>query len=159
MTLSPENRILVEVVDGWALGEECDLPLDRIDALMNAARAEATTTQAQTLATALDDLSAAEDALVSQTALVRAQGERVAELEAGIRLLRASLSGIHSVKAYLIVKECNALLSSPLQDKEGAGSVPAHLVRLANAPHVEPDHDWDGDEGREGRRDLTEDEG
>lgn len=39
------------------------------------------------------------------------------------------------------------------------GEVPPHLVRLANAPHIEPDHDWDGEEGREGRRDLTEDEG
>src|SRR6478609_7112644 len=36
--LSEKNRILVEVVDGWAIGEECDLPLDRIEALMNAAR-------------------------------------------------------------------------------------------------------------------------
>lgn len=38
--LSEKNRILVEVVDGWAIGEECNLPLDRIEALMNAAREE-----------------------------------------------------------------------------------------------------------------------
>lgn len=38
--MSPENRILIEVVDGWALGEECDLPLDRIERLMNAVRAK-----------------------------------------------------------------------------------------------------------------------
>jgi hypothetical protein len=47
----------------------------------------------------------------------------------------------------------------PVDTKEGEGATPSHLSRLANAPHVEPDHDWDGDEGREGRRDLTEDEG
>lgn len=48
----------------------------------------------------------------------------------------------------------------PVDTKErGGASIPPHLIRLANTPHVEPDHDWDGDEGREGLRDLTEDEG
>ncbi len=37
--------------------------------------------------------------------------------------------------------------------------VPPHLERLANPPAVAIDRDWDGDEGREGRRELTEDEG
>jgi hypothetical protein len=40
MSLSDNNRLIIEIVDGWAIGEECDLPLDRIEALMNAGRQE-----------------------------------------------------------------------------------------------------------------------
>lgn len=38
--LSEANARLIEIVDGWALVEECDLPLDRLEKLLNAARAE-----------------------------------------------------------------------------------------------------------------------
>jgi len=38
--LSEANARLIETVDGWALAEECDLPLDRVYKLMNAARSE-----------------------------------------------------------------------------------------------------------------------
>jgi hypothetical protein len=44
--LSEANARLVETVDGWALAEECDLPLDRIEKLMNAARSEGPTDNA-----------------------------------------------------------------------------------------------------------------
>lgn len=34
----------------------------------------------------------------------------------------------------------------------GEVETPAFMQRLIDAPHVEPNKDWDGDEGREGRR-------
>jgi hypothetical protein len=49
-----------------------------------------------------------------------------------------------------------ALKAALTQD---APIIPPHLERLANPPDVAINYDWDGDEGREGRRELTEDEG
>lgn len=81
--------------------------------------------QVQTLAAALADLSVAEDALVSQTALVRAQGERMAALQAGLRKIADGCVGPQGVAHYLTHRRCmaiaRALLSPPPQDKEGAG--------------------------------------